>query len=453
MQGRFLTHWYRWDIQAVSRRRVSILAKSSQECDERLRKTIRNSSKVVADHELWGQFLDDDSNQVGVYGTSAAICIMATDEQLRPRCKQSLMVLPGIEDGQTSAVVNGAVPSDGGMQQLPPVGASGLDKSDLNLTLKCTAILDAAVAVTGDLILAAEVIGVLKSGFLENRGWGYETTANCTIAEVIPTARVLISTSSLGTLELGSERLAALGWLSGQITDRSDLTALERAFGLTALRVNQGFAEEEMGKSGYTRVENAISTASKELQQWCGDRTPILVKYYEHIHYVSHDSVRLSPNGNPKPQGRYMFYPVDAVVALALITDNLPFSIRRYVRRVVDAICLNVRKNQAYKSAATGRMAIADAQICHDLLTRFRSEAHAQNAFKSTGLYFDSMSRVARAGVLLVLTVVTALAAWVGIVAPVPQGMVLVLRICAVVVGGIAGSILARFLARLIFGM
>jgi len=308
---------------------------------------------------FWGQFTDPEgrkSGQIGIYGTASVAGILRLDENpaRRSRFHDAILGLPGW---------SGSDPS------------SPLDHSELQLALKCAALMEAWAGDLG----AENQRGVEESlvrAAIAGRGWGYVSGELDPAAEqeVLPTAQVLAGICVSSTT-FRENHLAlfedSYAWLIDTLRS-PNLTTLEKAFGLIALARGKRFVANK------PLYDEALKRTVEDLVAFTKRRPRLLVEYYEHVHYPA-PSVTGAPVSGQSHKNRYMFYPVDTIVALALLESENHQLAPRYVKQVADVLTKHIIKTDGYfQSAATKRPSSADAFWVVRLLAAYRGACTTQ---------------------------------------------------------------------------
>jgi hypothetical protein len=354
---------------ALTARGLAKLVRRAHLADAEMTEAITFHSKSHGETLQWGQFIDAKAKnaQVGIFGTAAAAAILAdsASPEFVTMSRSALIALPGWSGSSPDC----------------------LDEPDLGITLKCTAILDARPHEHSAEANQEKVENQLVQ-FKAGKGWGYFLYNSRVPRDphILPTAQVLVSLANSPTFQSKHHRKwkDAVEWLIDALVHRPELSALECAFGLLALERNRSDA------GSFPRFDDARRACLNGLQIFCGKRPPELVAYYHHIHYVAPVP---APPGTPKavevdPRShlnRYMFYPVDVIVAIALLATLRPKKtglhpeFRRYITRVVSTLLdqLKNSRSKAYESAATGRATTIDAYWVHVLLKELQEKYRA----------------------------------------------------------------------------
>lgn len=350
---------------------------------------------------VWGQFADAPArtSQTGIYGTSAAVTMLAA----RGRdLASTVSLLPGVTDAPTDV----------------------FDASDLFITHKASAVVEALVAVGHPEALTTTACSQLLSGIVDGQGWGHHVVPGEPEApSVLATARALAALSAVD----GMDREALEGpaaWLGSRILDDGPLGTVELAFAVTAL------ARLQRTGSAVNHAD-AVRRGAEVLHDWLRQRhaSPIL---YEQIHYWV-----------PKPgeqRNHYMTFPVQVVVGTALVLSGSARRSDALLRDLAEYLCHAVEADGGLRSTLTERIGMVDASVVDRFFLEYLAAQPASSQRRR------ALGRLARARWLhraLVFLVLVVVAFWSWYVAAGdsrPLSAASVANIAFALVTGILGS-------------
>lgn len=177
--GRLSRHGSTKRLKFVSVGTLKKLDHAANGLTERIRQKIVHTGKSGARTAKWGQFIDDigrTSGQVGVFGTAGAAFILRSEKASRLGLfEAAARSLPGWSG---------------------TLGSEAFSDSELDLSLKCAAILSAHphdVDPDGNQEIIEKRLVAMS---IEGGGWGYFAMSAERIhedsAEIIPTAQVIL---------------------------------------------------------------------------------------------------------------------------------------------------------------------------------------------------------------------------------------------------------------------
>ncbi|GAB4083949.1 hypothetical protein GCM10028784_05790 [Myceligenerans cantabricum] len=289
----------------------------------RLGESIIAAARLTPGHVMvWGQFADAPAwaVQTGIYGTSAAVVMLAA----RGRdMVGTVRLLPGV-----------AEPS-----------AAEFDTSDLFITHKASAVVDALSAVRFGPTRTTAAYLSLASGVIDGQGWGHHVVPDePEDPSVLATAHALIALS--GVDEMDARMLEGpVAWLGSRVLDDGPLGMLELAFAVIALA---RLRHAGIGPESERALRRGVDALDSWLRQAQGE--PIR---YEQIHYWV-----------PKPAERrnhYMTFPLQVVAGTALLLAGAPARSRAHLGGLADHLCRAVEADGGLRSTLTERIGVVDA--------------------------------------------------------------------------------------------
>lgn len=327
---------------------------------------VKRDQRIHGLRPAWGQFLDLDvgNRQVGIYGTSAAIQVLAGDPVGGASPVEALPVLPGLP--------------------MTDVAAS-LNPEDLALTLKCTAVVDALTATKTSAPLApAERLlldsmvatadlsqPVPRSTVGTYAGWGLATDHvsvdfSHVYPDVLSTAHVVLALRGARTAErvAPTERSAvdlklahAARWAWDQVKASSDASEVEWALTYLALKTYEG-QPDALGMPVSKMLRDLQRVLRKRMRGLrISELRPAEPRFY---------SIRRL---GARTENHYVTFPVRSVVAWALAEGSVGrFPRQRQIFEICDAITDAVDLEKAPVSVATGGKSITDSLYAVRLL-------------------------------------------------------------------------------------
>ncbi|WP_460702822.1 hypothetical protein [Myceligenerans halotolerans] len=280
----------------------------------------------------WGQFADAParSSHTGIYGTSAGVVMLAAR---------------GRDMAGTVRLLPGATESS----------AIAFDATDLFITHKVCAIVDALCAVRHEQTRTTVACLGLLSGIIDRQGWGHHTVPDDPEApSVLATAQALISLSGVDGID--AEPLEGpAAWLGSRILEDGPLGTLELAFAVIAL------ARLRRAGIGPENV-NAMRRGVTALHSWLRQvrARPIA---YEQIHYWV-----------PKPadqRNHYMTFPLQVVVGTAMLQAGAPARSRSLLSDLAGRLCHAIEVDGGLRSTLTERIGVVDAGLVDQFLAEF----------------------------------------------------------------------------------
>ncbi|WP_454853157.1 hypothetical protein [Promicromonospora soli] len=389
-------------MPASIRDRGSDLEQRVRGARRRLGETIIAAARLTPGHDMvWGQFADAPAraSQTGIYGTSAAVTMLAA----RGRdLTATVSLLPGITDSP----------------------AAVFDASDLFITHKASAVVEALVAVDHPDVRSTTACLRLSSGIVDGQGWGHHVVPGEPEApSVLATARALTALSAIDRMD--PEILEGpAAWLRSRILDDGPLGTVELAFAVIAL------ARLQRAGIGASRAD-ALQRGAHALHDWLRQvhAGPIL---YEQIHYWV-----------PKPgeqRNHYMTFPVQVVVGIALVLSGSAGRSQSLLRDLANSLCHAVEADGGLRSTLTERIGMVDASLVDQFFLEYLAAQPASTHRRR------ALGRLARARWLhraLVFLVLVVVAFWSWYVAAGdsrPLSAASIANIAFALVTGILGS-------------
>lgn len=377
-------------------------------------RTIENSALHVQDHLVWGQFADGliHTRQFGIHGTSAACATLARHGRAPWR---TLELLPeaALED--------------------PSVRL--FDETDLVITLKVTAIVEALVDAGVPDLESRPVVRRLVEGMLDGRGWGWHSIrVEPDHPRVLATAHAVVVLGRIPGLVDSEEVHRAVEWLEQELFDNGRLRTLEKAYVAIALGT--------LRREGYTTesIDRVLRITAAELRHWLRAQRGRSIEHVPRLFLV------------PKPnevRNHTMLFPERVIVAHALLVAEPERINDRCVRDLVRQLCHDVSVHGGLRAEHSDRVSFVDI----NWLDRFLGEA--QMARVATGVAFEDMklfswfrrlpsSTVAIAGWSIVTVATTFLVLTSGL----PGWVTAVLTTVASVAAGVVTTIVLNWTGR-----
>jgi hypothetical protein len=302
----------------------------------RLGESIIAAARLTPGHVVaWGQFVDAParSTHTGIYGTSAGVVMLAA----RGRdMAGTVRLLPGV-----------AEPS-----------ATGFDATDLLITHKVSAIVDALCAVRYEGTLTTAACLGLLSGIIDRQGWGHHMVPDEPEApSVLATAQALTSLSGVDGID--AEPLEGpAAWLGSRILEDGPVGTLELAFAVIALA---RLRRAGVGPENAAALRRGVNALHAWLRQ--AHARPIM---YEQIHYWV-----------PKPadqRNHYMTFPLQVVVGTALLQAGAPARSRSLLSDLASRLCHAIEVDGGLRSTLTERIGVVDAGLVDQFLAGFLAD-------------------------------------------------------------------------------
>ncbi|GAA2218876.1 hypothetical protein GCM10010413_06150 [Promicromonospora sukumoe] len=341
----------------------------------RLLATLDNAAQVTPQGSpVWGQFVDVParSRQFGIYGTCAALSVLARhDRDTRP----TLRVLPQIE----------------------PESATHprFDASDLLLTFKVTAIVEAlGVSKLSD-AKDQPIVRTLVDGLVDDQGWGdHLVSSEPEPPRVLATSQALIALVPFCGGGPARRFDGPVAWLQGELSNNSGLDTIEIAFGCLAL------ARMRDAGLGLDDTDSVIRQTTRSLAPWLRGRWSTPLEYVQYHYYV------------PAPddaRNHQVSFPLQIIVALALLTSGSWRPARHAVHGIAGDLFDTVERNGGTRSTASKRQPMVDINWVDQLLEIYlRQQALRPVSWRLTGILrrMRWLSRLAVLALLLAVTVV-----------------------------------------------
>ena len=325
------------------------LARRVVEAQSSLVHLVEQSALHLDGAVTWGQFLDSPRKvgQYGIYGTSAAIRILA-----------------GADHTENSPLISKA------LRALPEVGPSDLseriyDSTDLAITFKVTAILDAAQPQRLKFESVEPIETRILAQVIDGHGWGnyHDTADQDDSPRLLPTAHAMISLRRSRQFRTSGACARILDWFCHEVLRGQPLPKHEAAL---ALLVLVEYASEGVQSCAYG---TARADLQEQLTIWAQrERTPILAETTSNHYWAVSNGV---------PHNQYLFYVPDLLGALALLRSGNPKKARRRVLKIVDALCSSISAQNGFRSATSRRIASVDQLWAWLLLQEFH-QIHQQ---------------------------------------------------------------------------
>ncbi|MFE7507109.1 hypothetical protein [Promicromonospora sp. NPDC057488] len=380
----------------------------------RLVRTIEDSALRVQDHLVWGQFADGliHTNQYGIHGTSAACATLARHGRVPWR---TLELLP-------EASIDG-----------PAVLL--FDETDLVITFKVTAIVEALVDAGAPDLESRPVVQRLFDSMLDGRGWGWHSVqAEPDRPRVLTTAHAVAVLGRIPALADREELHRAVEWLEQELFDDERLKLLERAYAAIALGT--------IRREGYVtaNTDRVLRVAAADLRQWLRVQRGRPIEHVPRLFFV--------PKRH-EVRNHTMLFPDQVIVAHALLLAEPRWVNDRSVRELVKQLCAAVSVHGGPRAEYNDRVSFVDI----NWLDRFLDEA--QRARVASGVPFEQMrfvgwlrrlppSAVGIVGWLVITVATTSFALTAGL----PGWVTAVLTTVASVAAGVVTTIVLNWTGR-----
>lgn len=316
----------------------------------RLARTIDDAALRVQDHLVWGQFADGliHTDQYGIHGTSAACATLARHGRVPWR---TLSLLPEASF-RTPAVLL-------------------FDETDLVITFKVTAIVEALVDAGATDLESRPVVQRLVDSMLDGRGWGWHSVqAEPDRPRVLTTAHAVAVLGRIPALVDREELHRAVEWLEQELFDDDRLKLLDRAYVAIALGTirREGFVT--------ANTDRVLRLTATELRQWLRGRRGKPIEHVPRLFFV--------PKRN-EVRNHTMLFPDQVIVAHALLLAEPRRVNDRAVRELVKQLCAAVSVDGGLRAEHSDRVSFVDI----NWLDRFLGEA--QRARVATGVPFEQV--------------------------------------------------------------
>jgi hypothetical protein len=391
------------------------LSKRASESRRHLADLFEKSAVRIDSAVAWGQFLDAPrkAGQFGVYGTSAAIQVLSAFGHTpnSPLLSKALAALPEVEPrGENESLY---------------------DSTDLSITFKEAAILDAAQPGQAQFSYQESIETILLSQLIDGHGWGnyYDPSDQDDSPRLLPTAHALIALRRSREFRTSKQCEAILTWLCEYANSDGPALIHEAALALLALI--------EYQSPGITLppYQTARQRLLDQVARWAQDRHTNTIGEIASYHYWALNQ------GNQ--HNHYMFYVPDLLVALALLRAGNPRPTRRKILHLMDILCTEIAAQGGYRAKASQRIATVDQLWAYRLLEEFSARFAVSPAkLMPPAAYLVSASPARRLGTALALFALGALGTLVTIL----DWLNVILRVTGGVLATVSLGLLASFL-------
>ena len=361
----------------LTRRQVQNTVTLSRDAQAKIRDRVTEAKHILdSEHVAWGQFLDGDRNQqqFGVYGTSAAIAILAASgvDPGNPDITKAAATIPFIVDSNTALTRH--------------------DDNDVSSTFKVAAALEAVRPEEDNLNPTPEAALYLIEGIVDHKGWGnyyISSTVRDNAPRIEPTGVALLALSRVQGFKADQRCLAILAWLADEIAPRGESPPESDALSLLVLARYSAFSQQVMS------LPAASAACLGRLRRWrkgARNDSAIHAEYHYEI------------PGNVSADNQYVFFPLHVLVALAFLScPTSSSSDRSWAANIVREVANSAIANKGYK--VRGKVCTVDQLWTFRLLTLFVHLAESSPAsFLSKPLnILDSRNRTI--GAILALLV------------------------------------------------
>jgi hypothetical protein len=323
--------------------RLDGLARHVGESRRRITELIEESALSINGYIAWGQFLDAPrkTSQYGLYGTSAAVQILAASgySTANPLISKALAAIPGLASIKQDSLL--------------------YDNTDLALTFKEAAIIDACQPNEKEFVFTEPVEEMLLGQLIDGHGWGnyYDGNDQDDSPKILPTAHALLSLRRSREF-CGSEKCEAiLKWFCETASNIDAMKIHEACMALLVL------AEYESPGIKLMTYRRAYQSTIDQLCQWLKQRKANSIGEIASYHYWVF-------NGGVQ-HNHYMYYPTDLLAALALIRAGNPKPSRQKVKKIIELLCRTISAEGGYRSRSSNRLATVDQMWAYRLLSAF----------------------------------------------------------------------------------
>lgn len=424
-------------------RRRSVLALSA-----RAAQAAQTIASFIADHHItvtgrapaWGQFLAQTDNQSGVYGTSAAIQVLARSDK-----------------AGNSELLTRASSALTKLDQTPTL--STLHKRRDQVLTHKLAFATGALAIGADLTSltdsGSEANGGGKKGanvpaqmLLRNRiagGWGwYQDGQNEQDFRVrtIPTCMALLALSATNYATRQEDLLPPLNHLANTSLTLSNEQIVDASLILIVLLKYSPW----MGQ--ITQYPDAVSSCREIVLEYVKGTEPDPEGEFFDENYA----YKLA--GEPQEHD-YLTYPKDVIAAQALLelhdADSQPSPVTgcsKFLCQVADKLCRNVEKYGAFRARTTLLLALVDQVWVYNFLLSFaRASKEAPASFLTRLAAAVNRTPRRRLATFLIVATATILSTWAFF--DIPTGP---MRVVWAAVAAVSASLTATLLADTIRG-
>lgn len=310
-----------------SQRQISALLKAVSTARRQIENKVAAQAVPVGSTKLWGQFLDQDrdENQVGIYGTCAAVEIL-----LRQGYSRDDPIVANAESSLELA------------RRSDPTGPFPIE--DVKNTFKVAFLLESYEPQATEVADFGTLETVLMSQVATRSGWG--NYADDDTPRLMPTCHVLIGLRRSARFKGSPERRRVVAWLSNLATDDQSLGVLDTSMALLALHCSLTTDTQVE-----TSRQRAISTLSRRLTSAVASDRSLKRLDSESVHYAMKEFGAIKHH--------YMFYLRAAIVARALLVAPEARD-KSLATDVAQSVCANIKSNLAFKSPTTHRISTVD---------------------------------------------------------------------------------------------
>ncbi|GLH95599.1 hypothetical protein [Phytohabitans aurantiacus] len=400
---------------AVTIKGLDRLAKRAIEAETVLVRRVQRSAIHNGDIVAWGQFLDDPRRvrQFGIYGTSAAVRILAGagHTENSPLISRALRALPEVEPRDTTEDL--------------------YDATDLSITFKVASLVEAAQPQRERFEKVEPIETRLISQVIDNRGWGNysDHTDQDDAPRLLPTAHAMLALRRSRSFRASPMCEKILAWFCQEAIRGHPLPVHEAALALQVLI-------EYEGEGTHVDVyRTARQDLLSQLTKWATtNRGQMLTETTANHYWSVNDGIQ---------HNQYVFYVTDILGALTLLRAGNPAPARRRVLGIVDKLSKMIITNDGFRSTTSRRVSSVDQLWAWLLLQEFGRRHQARpKILLPPAAYYISATPVRR--VVATLSMVTAGA--VGTLVTFGPEVHVALR----VMGGVIAAVILGLLASLL---
>jgi hypothetical protein len=233
------------------------------------------------------------------------------------------------------------------------------DETDLALTFKEAAIIDACQPNNEHFAYTEPIEETLLGQLIDGHGWGnyYGGGDQDDSPRILPTAHALLALRRSREF-CGSKRCEdILKWFCETVS-RIDVMKIHEACMalLTLIEYESPGIKLAAYKRAHQRMIDQVSQWIKQLREDTAGET---ASYH---YWVFNEGVQ---------HNQYMYYPTDLLAALALLRADNPKPSRQKVKFVVELLNRTISTEGGYRSKSSNRLATVDQMWAHLLLSTF----------------------------------------------------------------------------------
>lgn len=380
----------------------------------RLVRTIEDSALHVREHAVWGQFADGliHTSQFGIHGTSAACATLARHGRVPWR---TLELLPEASLGDPSVRL--------------------FDETDLVITFKVTAIIEALVDAGAPDLESRPVVLRLVDDMLDGRGWGWHSVqAEPDRPRVLTTAHAVAVLGRIPGLVDSDVVHRAVEWLEQELFEDERLKLLEKAYVAIALGTlrREGYATEN--------TDRVLRVTAAELRQWLRVQRGRSIEHVPRLFFV--------PKRN-EVRNHTMLFPDQVIVAHALLIAEPKRVNDRSVRDLVKQLCTGVSMHGGLRAEYNDRVSFVDINWLDQFLGEAQRARVAAGAPLEEMKLFSWFRHLPPSTVGIVgWSVITVATTFIALTSGLPGWATAVLTTVASVAAGVVTTIVLNWMGR-----